>query len=421
MTSSRTYSTDLSDLVEILAHLDSLLEGPKSRLPQNSDAEQQIRDVLAKLVTNLGPQHTVEDVRTRLWHAFRRGEVYPENSFLLLFHFGSSEMKTLQAGTRHLVRQRLEEIRVRKAFLTPQGLRSRSVRNLADTPHRKVLRASRVSKAHKNRSEVSEKRLSRKTNPLQQVYHSMSDNFNRCVLKTNSREKIRSRSKASSATAVDEICEKPALSPRVSPTPSLPVANSPVAIETAATALKLRPRNSSVIRESESSVDIDHVGASTQFTYERSNANHAEIIAQVTHYKLRSEVAEEQCAMLRKEIRNMESMYPDVHKMPGALLKSYQNKSRQVLELREQLKNRKVLSAYFSISRSSMNALTMEQLLFKFRDMNEKLMTLPVRNGTEAPSLGAHRNFCTDLDSLFHTIFEDRIHVDTNDRVGDLP
>jgi len=115
------------DLVEILAHLDFLVEGPRSKALPDKDAEKHIQRVLVDLAAKLGNRYAVAHIRDLLWQTIRRGYKYPEFNFPQLFLHGSSEIKDLDLETRKLVEERLAVIHLDTALHAPRSRRSRSV------------------------------------------------------------------------------------------------------------------------------------------------------------------------------------------------------------------------------------------------------------------------------------------------------
>ncbi|KAF2707546.1 hypothetical protein K504DRAFT_38289 [Pleomassaria siparia CBS 279.74] len=114
------------NLVEILAHLDFLLEGHVWRsLPDRGIIH--MHKMLVDLADKLGGGYTVDQIRERLWQEFQHGYKYPEHNFPQLFLHGSSEMQNLDPKTRKLVEERLIVIRLNAAFHAPRSLRSKSV------------------------------------------------------------------------------------------------------------------------------------------------------------------------------------------------------------------------------------------------------------------------------------------------------
>lgn len=114
------------ELVELLAHLDFLVEGPKLWSLQDSDTEEHIHRVLTHLTDKLGYQYTVDQIRERLWQEFRHSYDYPEYNFPQLFLHGSSSIQTLNPQTEQLLKDRLAALHL-EAVHTPRSQRSRSV------------------------------------------------------------------------------------------------------------------------------------------------------------------------------------------------------------------------------------------------------------------------------------------------------
>ena len=115
------------DLVEVLAHLDLLVEGPKTRSLQDANTEQQIRGILTEVGESLDNQYTVRQIKGRLWEEFRHGFMYPEDNFPLLFLHGSSEIHTLNPITVERIKERLDVLRLEKEQKTPRTRRWRSI------------------------------------------------------------------------------------------------------------------------------------------------------------------------------------------------------------------------------------------------------------------------------------------------------
>jgi hypothetical protein len=122
------------DLIEILAHLDYLVDGPKTRSLQAKDTKEHIEKVLGELADNSTNKYTIDQIRLRLWDEFRKGDTYPDYNFARLFLHGSSEIVTLDQKTRESVQEQLRTIHLLKAQM-PQSQRPRSKRLASATTH----------------------------------------------------------------------------------------------------------------------------------------------------------------------------------------------------------------------------------------------------------------------------------------------
>ncbi|KAF2624065.1 hypothetical protein BU25DRAFT_166423 [Macroventuria anomochaeta] len=117
------------DLYEILANLDFLVLGPKTRSLQDKDFGEYENKILIQIAEGLHNQFTVDEVREQLWEAFRFRESFPEYAFDLLFLHGSSEFDLNREEREHIATH-LDTIRLRKACaqtLRNDTLRSRSI------------------------------------------------------------------------------------------------------------------------------------------------------------------------------------------------------------------------------------------------------------------------------------------------------
>ena len=100
------------DLIALLAHLDFLVDGPKTCSRADVGTEEHIHKVLVELADRFENRYTVEQIRERFWQEFRHGYRYPENNFIQLFRHGSCEMQNLDSETKRLVKQQLDVIYV---------------------------------------------------------------------------------------------------------------------------------------------------------------------------------------------------------------------------------------------------------------------------------------------------------------------
>lgn len=113
------------ELVELLAHLDLLVEGPKTWSLQDSNSDEQVENVLIALAGSLGDRYSVDQIRDELWQVFEQGDVWPEYNFPRLFLHGSCEIQFLRSEERIAVKERLEILRRAKSS-RPRSLRARS-------------------------------------------------------------------------------------------------------------------------------------------------------------------------------------------------------------------------------------------------------------------------------------------------------
>jgi hypothetical protein len=159
------------DLIEILAYLDYLVDGPKSRSLDARDTEAHIREVLGELANNFTYRYTINQIRQRLWDEFRGGYIYPDYNFAQLFLHGSSEIVTLDRDTRASIQDQLRTIHLLKANM-PQSQRPRAKRLASATTSiqqaRKSSKSARLSTINypvKRRQKLLKSRESRKKKP----------------------------------------------------------------------------------------------------------------------------------------------------------------------------------------------------------------------------------------------------------------
>jgi hypothetical protein len=115
------------DLVELLANLDFLVGGPKTKSLQDHDFNEYREKIIAQLADSLWNKYTVNQIKRQLWQEFQTGYDYPKHSFDLLFLHGSTVLWNLNRESRRLIKEQLKAIQLRKALGTPRCRRLQSI------------------------------------------------------------------------------------------------------------------------------------------------------------------------------------------------------------------------------------------------------------------------------------------------------
>jgi hypothetical protein len=157
--------------------------------------------------------------------------------------------------------------------------------------------------------------------------------------------------------------------------------------------IKISPE--SIYQTSQPAVEI---AASPMVLFE---TNHL-VISELIYYKERCKKAEDKCAILKNQIRQIRSL----EKTPQDMAKTLDQNVQQIYSLKKKLGDRTRLEQYLSLS-NARNAAPDSQCIFtqQFRVLNDLLDQVVVLDGTDEPPIGALTGCSADLDSLLTNVF----------------
>lgn len=117
------------DLVEVLARLDILVEGPKTVSLADKNYDKYRDEILSKLAEQLDGHFKANQIRDQLWQEFRVEHRWPKCAFNMLFQHGSCELTKLDPEIKERVQKRAAELRLLGSFMssTRRGPRSESI------------------------------------------------------------------------------------------------------------------------------------------------------------------------------------------------------------------------------------------------------------------------------------------------------
>ncbi|KAF1849716.1 uncharacterized protein K460DRAFT_324282 [Cucurbitaria berberidis CBS 394.84] len=393
------------DLVEILAHLDYIVAGPKTRSLQDSNTEEQMDKILVELSDILLNRYSKEQLRERLWQEFRHGYTYPEYNFPLLFLHGSCEVKTIDSETTSLIKERLRKIHLHMAKHMPRSRRSKSIPPASMVMSRRNPRNS--------------------STPAQPSKRSNAGNLSKIVNKTNTSRKKKSSSKAGNRDKPVSRYHttQPSDSSIKTSENSFHLSNASSSTKNVATPGPLS--NRAPVRRltpTSSSPEINEINTIAPRNARATNSpcittsspeSSAQLVFELTHYKKRWEEAEQECNKLKKEMRQMESFYTLTKGIPENMFKELRHKTRQNINLRKRLDDRLDLEPHFSIRTALGETPTTQRLCSSFQHMKVQLASILVTNDTEKLLIDSLYGISANLDALLCIIFDADIQKGT--------
>ncbi|CAO2658464.1 Nn.00g061870.m01.CDS01 [Neocucurbitaria sp. VM-36] len=381
------------DLIALLAHLDFLVEGPKESSREDVETEGYIHKVLAELAKRFDNRYTVKQIRERLWQEFQRGYRYPEDNFGQLFRHGSSEIRSLDSKTEKLVKQQRDAILVFEAQKPERNLRSGPIHLGSELlPRRRHGTTSTLvhvrSSTNKTRTKIMQMDKSHKNK------------------KARSRGVLVSQGRMKQSTAIIpsiEIDETPLHSPISSPATRDTTTLSPSSVEVPNGRLT-PPTQSMMLPGIRKSCEV----TKGPFPASVSTEIDLNVLSELSYYKDRCDVAEQECVDLKRERRQLESLYEETEGVPAELIKALNRNIRHVSTLKKKLDNLRDLEPYLSIGTPGINISTAPRVFSFFRDMKAQLSAILVSTGTDEPSPGWLDGASDDLNDLLSTVLNDR-------------
>lgn len=143
-----------------------------------------------------------------------------------------------------------------------------------------------------------------------------------------------------------------------------------------------------------------------------------EMLSELEHYKERCKKAEADCAHLKKERRQMESVKSLSKNETTKVLRRY---VRDNSVLKQRLNNREDLEKFFPQNNIKAEATNAEKLYLLFQKLKAQFDLIMIAEGSEEPKFGHHCTQTTDLGKLLSTvfIFNDRNELESSQ--GNLP
>jgi hypothetical protein len=126
------------------------------------------------------------------------------------------------------------------------------------------------------------------------------------------------------------------------------------------------------------------------------------VISELVYYKERCRKAEDRCAILKNQIRQIRSL----ENTPQDVAKTLDQNVQQIYSLKRKLGDRTRFEQYLSLS-NVRNVAPDSQCVFteQFRVLNDLLDQIVILNGTEKPPIGDLKGRSADLDSLLTNVF----------------
>ncbi|KAF2124676.1 hypothetical protein P153DRAFT_370595 [Dothidotthia symphoricarpi CBS 119687] len=378
------------DVVELLANLDFLVEGPKTRSLQDEDYDEYTYELLGQLSKSLGSRYTVEQIRKQLWTEFQPGYEFPQHNIDLLFLHGSSEIRTLSPELKSLIKEQLRTIRLQKALHAPRCRRSLARVEKHRGHHRNSGPARPSAKFNTGKS---------RTNAVKKDVSLEKSTYPKARQSTTSTPKpqtvqsivIPARTKTDHNSYHSPFSSPPTREP----TTTVPFSGEKLAMQSTSVAHTARSMNEKIDRRSH------YMTRSPRSLAMSTEIDDMDMISAMVHYKRRCEEAEHKCEDLKKERRQMESL----RYVPEDVSNVLQQNIRQISNLKKQLDDRANLERYLYIGNFPDETLNAQQFISRFQMMKDQIPTILVLNDADKLSIKHLYGESTDLDGLLSIIF----------------
>ncbi|KAH7378747.1 hypothetical protein BKA66DRAFT_532581 [Pyrenochaeta sp. MPI-SDFR-AT-0127] len=203
----------------------------------------------------------------------------------------------------------------------------------------------------------------------------------------------------------DEISETPSHSPlstysvRDLPSPC------PVSQETPN---RLQTQSILITINNKSSADVRNAYEATESPFPPVSQIELKIdlISELAHYKLRYEIAEQECENAKKAERQLWSDISQTQGVSEKLIKELHKKTKQIIELRKHLNNQHDLKNYLSSGHDNGEASISHQIFSRFKTMKEEIASIRVINGSDKLFIGPFLNQSSDIGVLLRTVLE---------------
>jgi cell division septum initiation protein DivIVA len=137
-----------------------------------------------------------------------------------------------------------------------------------------------------------------------------------------------------------------------------------------------------------------------------------DMVFELAQYKHRCQKAEQECANLKKELRQMQSDYAQANGLQEKILMQLRSRTQLNIKQQNQLNDKKDLEPYLAIGKAWDNMPTIRKLLVDYKDMKEKLSSVLLFNEERPISAETLYGRSDDLDLLLRTV----LHIDEQEK-----
>ncbi|CAN9275754.1 unnamed protein product [Alternaria sp. RS040] len=384
----------ISILLEILAILNLLVQGPSTRSVQDPDYAEYMEEILAQIAARLESPLTTEDIRERLLQMLRVRRKYPNDVLKFLLLQGT---ETIQLELDRESNRQIEEHVKTLQRKDPIGgaQRSRRARSTVPDAAKQWKKASSVatsgslqsSKVSVDPSRINERNAVSK-------------------LKVTTKRKRKPQRDAAilSNNPVPSAKNPCASDCSQAPVPVEAIVDLPISTSDES----LSGRRPSVPETTKRSDDSTNPHASTDATSKKNlsptdnvDSTQAVMASELAFYKKRCQKLKEECLILENQRRQVASL----GQLPGDVTKVLNQNTRRIAMLERKLKDRSSLERYLSFGKTPSVVQNSQRLIGLFQDLKKSIAMVLVRNAAKEYATGSLLGISADLDSLLCSVF----------------
>ncbi|RYN54312.1 hypothetical protein AA0118_g9274 [Alternaria tenuissima] len=384
----------ISILLEIVAILDLLVQGPPTRSVQDPDYAEYMEEILAQIAARLESPLTTEDIRERLLQMLRVRRKYPNDVLKFLLLQGT---ETIQLELDRESNRQIEEHVKTLQRKDPIGgaQRSRRARSTVPDAAKQWKRASSVatsgslqsSKVSVDPSRINERNAVSK-------------------LKVTTKRKRKPQRDAAilSNNPVPSAKNPCASDCSQAPVPVEAIVDLPISTSDES----LSGRRPSIPETTKRSDDSTNPHASTDATSKKNlsptdnvDSTQAVMASELAFCKKRCQKLKEECLILENQRRQVASL----GQLPGDVTKVLNQNTRRIAMLERKLKDRSSLERYLSFGKTPSVVQNSQRLIGLFQDLKKSIAMVLVRNAAKEYATGSLLGISADLDSLLCSVF----------------
>lgn len=382
------------DLVELLAHLDYLVTGPRQKSLSSEQWEEHMQKTLIELKAEFDNRYTTECIHDLLFAEFRRATAWPEFNMRRLFGHGSAEL-LLTPEMRKKVKDQLTLIQVRGPRKTRQSRSASS--NRTRSLNTKAQKSGRLEARPKRSKLKKESNSMRVQSPQVRIYQ-VSAHRHHQQLSLMYRQSVDSASlqlPTPNGTVHVlprelEVKETPCNSPLAS------VASKSIDKDV----LELRQVPGDNTDVSSCRFELSDEKACSQEVGSHATASFRAMQNELSYYKQRCERAEEHLKATQKNNRRLKSMLED----PEDTLELLSTKDKRVRALEMELEARDKMGNYLDLSGLEAAQSHSQQLSVHFDTLKKDFSSIRVINSKKQYSITDLLGLSIDLNALMSAI-----------------